>query len=147
MKKIDFIEGQNYEVWQSDSIVYTPPFKLMFECYLELLQNGQTSEIMPWRNSSLIIWVQNLEKEILGGICYDFVNDRKEGWINFTFTSPDHRRKGINSLCYSYFEQECIKKGMSAISGVISVSNTAALNSAKKVGRTPEFYRVSKRLQ
>ena len=146
MKKIDFIEDKNYEVWQSDSIVYTPPFKLMFECYLEILHKGWTSDIMPWRNSSLVIWIESLEKEVLGGICYDFVSDRKEGWINFTFTSPNYRKIGINSLCYKYFEQECIKKGMSAISGVIAVDNVVALNSAKKAGRTPEFYRVSKKL-
>jgi hypothetical protein len=144
MIKLALINDRQLTVYQSDSIVATPPLFLMMECFMELYKQGWTTLSMPFRNSSSVIWIENDLSQVMGGICYDILDDRKEGWINLSFTSPDFRGQGINAIAHEYFESTCRSKGMRHIGSIVHKDNVKRIQSAEKVGLKFDFYRMIK---
>jgi RimJ/RimL family protein N-acetyltransferase len=144
MIELEFIKDKQLTVYQSNSIVATPPFQLMFECFMELYKQGWATFGMPFRNSSSVIWIENDLRQVMGGICYDILDDRKEGWINLSFTGPDFRGQGINAIAHKHFESICRAKGMSHIGSIVHKDNVKRIQSAEKVGLSPDFYRMIK---
>lgn len=145
MRTLDILPN-NIEIFQSDVIVGTPPLLLMFECYMELLNKNWTTSGVPFKNTSHVIWIENSDKQVMGGICYEYLLDRQEGWIILSFTNPKFRGQGINKLAHEYFERECLSKNMIFIGSIVSTENHQRIQSAKKVGLEPLFYRMIKRL-
>lgn len=148
MKLIDKIIKNNkkIEVYLSNTLIGTPVLSSILECYSEIVKRNLTVPGIPFKNGSSVIWLQNEQKEVLAGICFDLLIERKEGWINLSFTNPPHRGQGYNKICHGYFEKECKNKGMLYIGSLVSVHNEERLKSAKKVGLEPLFYRTVKKL-
>jgi len=146
LKIIGIVEDRKLTVYQSDSIVATPPFLLMFECFMEIANRGWATFGMPFRNSSSVIWIENDSAQVVGGICYETIDDRKEGWITLSFTSPNFRGQGINSIAHEYFENICRAKGMRHIGSIVHKDNVDRLKSAQKVGLNPDYYRMIKKI-
>jgi len=133
-------------VHSADSIVQSPPFKLIMQCFNELLEKDMTVSMIPFRNISSVIWLENTKKEILGGIVYEIFTDRKEGWITLSFTNPSFRNNGVNTACHNILYKILKDKGMISVGSVVSVKNESRLASAKKVGLEPLYYRMVKKL-
>ena len=144
MKTLATLPGMT--VLQSDTIVGTPTLAPMLSCYGELLDKEWAAIGIPFRNTSSVIWIEDQDGQVMGGICYDIVTERREGWINLSFTVPEFRGRGINALAHSHFEQECKLRGMIYIGSIVSTENVQRLRSAEKVGLEPLFYRMIKRL-
>jgi RimJ/RimL family protein N-acetyltransferase len=144
MKVLDTIDDRKLTVYQSDNIVSTSPFNLMFECYMEIVAQGWTTLGIPFRNSNSVIWIENDLRQVMGGICYEIIDDRKEGWINLNFTSSDFRGQGINAIAHEYFESICRSRGMRHIGCVVHKDNVNSIQSCKKVGFKSDFYRMIK---
>ena len=138
--------GKNIFVFDSPVIAETPPYKLIFQCYNELLDKDMTMHNIPFRNNSSVIWIENDKQEVLGGIVYDFIPDRYEGWICLSFTDPKYRGKGINAMMHTELYALLRKKGAVSVGSHVSINNQARLNSAKKVGLEPLYYRMFKKL-
>lgn len=147
MQKIDtiFNNGRQLDVWYSDSIIGCPALPLILSTFSELLKNDHGHFSLGLKNSSLVVWIQ-YQDEIMGGICFDYVPERKEGWINLSFTDEKFRGQGINQLCHAYFENISKAKGAISIGSVVAVKNISRLKSALKVGLKPKFYRMFKEI-
>jgi RimJ/RimL family protein N-acetyltransferase len=146
--KIDTIllNNEKVNVFNANSIVQSPPFKLVLQCFNELLEKDMTMATMPFRNVSSVLWLENFEKRILGGIVYEIVVDRQEGWIFLSFTDPEFRNQGINTACHEVLYKILRDKGMQSVGSTVSVNNVSRLASAKKVGLEPLYYRMFKKL-
>jgi RimJ/RimL family protein N-acetyltransferase len=116
------------------------------QCFNELLEKDMTVSMIPFRNISSVIWLENTKKEILGGIVYEIFTDRKEGWITLSFTNPSFRNNGVNTACHNILYKILKDKGMISVGSVVSVKNESRLASAKKVGLEPLYYRMVKKL-
>lgn len=148
MIKLDTVVHNNEQlhIYFSDPILNCPALPLILDTYSELLKKGWSTFSLSFRNSSMVVWAQNEENVVMGGICFDYVEDRKEGWINLSFTDTKFRGLGINQLCHPYFENICKKRGAISIGSIVALENTSRLKSALKVGFTPKFYRMNKTL-
>jgi len=129
-------------VWHSDTLIAVPPLELMFECYLEILQSGMALPGMPFRNGSGVIWIENSHSEVMTGQVYEYIEDRKEGWIMMGFTAQAFRNQGLNQLCHKYLIKAIKKRGGLSLGSTISVKNEKMLAAAIKKGLMPEYYRT-----
>lgn len=142
MKILDKRDGVT--VRSSATLANTPCMKLVLSVYAELLELGWAMPRMPFSNASRVIWAENSDGAVLGGICYDFVQNNLEAFINLSFTAPEHRGGGVNALCHEFLEQECRKNNINTIGSVVHTQNAPRLKSAAKVGLNPDFYRMVK---
>jgi GNAT superfamily N-acetyltransferase len=138
--------GEPLDVYFNESLLNCPALPLILDTYSELLKKDWSTFSLSFRNSSMVVWVENQQNTILGGICFDYVEERKEGWINLSFTDPNFRGRGINQLCHRYFENLCKKRGAHSIGSIVALDNTDRLKSALKVGFMPKYYRMNKNL-
>jgi GNAT superfamily N-acetyltransferase len=104
------------------------------------------TSVIPFRNVSSVIWLEDTEKRILGGIVYEIISDRQEGWIDLSFTDPNFRNMGVNTACHEILYKILKNKGIISVGSTVSVKNTSRLASAKKVGLEPLYYRMFKKL-
>jgi GNAT superfamily N-acetyltransferase len=102
--------------------------------------------MIPFKNHHRVVWLENANGMVLGGICFEYFQDRKEGWIFLSFTDPKFRGQGINQICHTYFERLCKDYGATSIGSTVSVNNASRLKSAKKVGLEPLFYKMFKQI-
>ena len=146
--KIDTIllNDKNVNVFNSNMIVQSPPFKLVVQCFNELLEKDMAMCAMPFRNTSSVLWLENSEEEILGGMVYEIISDRQEGWIYLSFTNPKFRNKGVNTVCHEVLFKILRANNAISVGSTVSVNNVSRLASAKKVGLEPLYYRMFKKL-
>lgn len=146
--KIDtlVLNGKTVDAFNSHMLAQSPPFKLTVQCFNELLEEDMAMCLVPFRNASSVIWLEDTEQNILGGIVYEIITDRQEGWIFLSFTSPKFRNQGINTLCHEVLYKILRDKGIVSVGSTVSVNNKSRLASAKKVGLEPLYYRMFKKL-
>lgn len=146
--KIDtlVLNGKTVDAFNSHSLAQSPPFKLIVQCFNELLEKDMAMCAMPFRNTSSVLWLEDTEQNILGGIVYEIIADRQEGWIFLSFTSPEFRNQGINTVCHEVLYKILRDKGAMSVGSIVSVNNESRLASAKKVGLEPLYYRMFKKL-
>jgi hypothetical protein len=137
--------NEKYDVWFSDSLIGCPALPLILTTYGELLKNNQATLSLPFRNNSMVVWLES-NLEVVGGICFDYNREKQESWINLSFTAEEHRGKNINKICHGYFEDKSKKLGALTIGSIVAIDNVSRLKSAKKVGLEPKFYRMLKKL-
>lgn len=145
MKKIiDTIEKDDGKltVWHSDTLIGIPPLEMMFEAYLELLKSGMALPGVPFRNGSGAVWIENSQRQVMTAQVYEYIEDRKEGWIMMGSTAPEFRNQGLNQLCHKYLVQTIKNRGGLSLGSTISVKNEKMLAAAVKKGLNPEFYRT-----
>lgn len=147
MQKIDTIvnNDKQVDVWFNDSLIGCPALPLILSTQSEIMKKGYAPLSISLRNNALVIWIQD-QDIVMGGICFEYIAERKESWINLSFTDEQFRGQGINQLCHTYFEKISKERGALTIGSVVSTENISRLKSALKVGLKPKFYRMSKDL-
>jgi len=145
MKKLKDLDN-NLELWHSETIAWTPALTLFLKVYAETIDRGLGLNQIHFKNSNRVVWIQNSEKVVLGGICYEYSPENQMGWIVLSFTDPSYRGQGVNSLCHQAFEDDCKSLGAISIGSTVSVGNESRLKSAAKVGLLPKFYRMYKKI-
>jgi len=138
--------GTPIEVHWSAQLGGNECFPLVLEVYLELVKKGWAHPDMPLNNSQKIIYAKYTDGSIAGGIVYMYNEAQRHGWIFLSFTAPEHRGKGINGICHTFFENDVKRLGALSIASFVHIDNTPRLRSAAKVGLQPEFYRTYKKL-
>jgi len=138
--------GNPIEIWQSDTLQYTPTVPTFLKVYAELIEKNYALESFSFKITNKVVWIQDSAGNVMAGIAYDFYQDTKVGWIVLSFTEPKYRGRGLNQICHNYFESECKKAGMVYLSSLVSVDNQSRIKSAAKVGLVPKWYRMYKPL-
>jgi hypothetical protein len=149
MRKIKTVtdkSGEALELWHSDSIAFTPALAPFLKVYAEIIEKSFTLPVMAFKNSNRVVWAEDKDKVVVGGICYEYLAESKTGWLVLSFTDPMYRGRGINSLCHEIYEKDCIALGANNLSSVVDIDNESRIKSAAKVGMVPRFYRMYKKL-
>ncbi len=136
--------GEKLVVLFKESLHDSSALPLILETYSELLRKGFAQFSIPFKNTSKVVWLENNNGVILGGICFDYFQDRREAWIYLSFTAPEFRGQGINEICHFHFEKICKDYGAVSIGSTVAVNNVSRLKSAKKVGLEPAYYKMFK---
>lgn len=146
MTKLDTMEhhGEQLVIFFKDTLNDSPALPLILETYSELLKAGFAQFSIPFKNNSKVVWLENNNSVVLGGICFDYFQERREGWIYLSFTDTRFRGQGINQICHTYFEKICKDAGAVSIGSTVSINNINRLKSAKKVGLEPAYYKMFK---
>jgi hypothetical protein len=139
LKNDDFVE-----IYHSQKLITCNATELMLRCYAELIKNkfnlGNTLGLF---NDCQTIWVENKNVPI-GGICFSVQPEYLQAWINFSFTSPEWLRYGVNSLCHFELEKIMKSEGLKYIGSHVHMDNLNRIKSCESVGMTAQFYRMSK---
>lgn len=146
IKKIKDSSGEELTIYWQDNLVNCPALSSFLRVYAELIDKEFTNPFISWNNKNRIVWAENSER-VVGGICYEFLQDSKIGWIILSFTDPDFRGRGINGLCHSIMEEDIKNLGGSRISSLVHIDNVSRQRSAEKVGLKPQFLRMNKDLK
>lgn len=135
-------DDDTFTVWHSDTLVAVPPLELMFECYLEIFKSDMALPGMPFRNGSGVIWIENSHSEVVTGQVYEYIDDRKEGWIMLGFTAPEFRGQGFYQLCHNYLIKTIKKRGGLSIGSIVSTKNHQMIKATLKKGISLDYYRT-----
>jgi GNAT superfamily N-acetyltransferase len=149
MKKIADAQdklGNPIEVWQSDTMQYTPVVAPFLKVWAELVDKGFSLPTFAFKISNRVVWVQDTSGNVQGGIAYEYYPDQRMGWLVLSFTEPEFRGRGLNQICHEYYEADCKKLGAYMLSSLVEVNNKSRLASAAKVGMYPKFYRLHKEI-
>ena len=136
--------GDDLVLYYSESIANTPVVATFLKIYAEIIEKGWCNPTIPFNNANRVVWATRPDGKIAGGICFEYTAAVNTGWIVLSFTDPAERGKGINGICHTAFERISKNLGATKISSLVHVGNESRLRSAKKVGMTPQFYRMHK---
>ncbi len=144
IKDAQLKSGENIRIYQSDTLIDSKAVSLMLRLYADLIDNKFTlGSYFGFNKDSSIIWAEHDNKAI-GGICYKNNYDIFQCWIEFSFTHPEWRNKGVNYFCHTELEEICKYGNIQYISSQVNVNNIARIKSCEKVGLKPTFYRMHK---
>lgn len=146
LEKLIIEDNVPVEIWASTTLSFTPVFSLVLKTYAEIVDKKLAAPSLELNNESRVVWAQLEDGTVLGGICYKFDDLWNAGNIVLSFTSPDHRGKGVNALCHPYVERDCKSSGYNRMSSTVHMKNTARIKSAEKIGMHPTFYIMYKRI-
>lgn len=146
IKTVPTLTGEIFKIYWQDTLVNCPALSSFLRVYAELIDKEFTNPFITWNNKNRIVWAEN-SNQVVGGICYEFLQDSKIGWIILSFTDPDFRGQGINGLCHSIMEEDIKSLGGLRISSLVHIDNVSRQRSAEKVGLKPQFLRMNKDLK
>lgn len=137
--------GETLKIYWQETLNYCPALPLFLKVYAELMEKDFTNNVITFNNKNRVVWVEN-DQGVVGGICYEYLQDSKIGWIVLSFTDPNFRGQGINELCHYIMEEDIKRLGGKKISSLVHVDNISRQKSAKKVGLAPQYFRMNKDL-
>lgn len=139
--------GEPVKIFYSDRLAFTPSYKLVLRTHLELVEKNLCPPMFGHLNDfTNVIWAEDSNKNVLGGIAFTLRNDLNLGYIELSFTDPNFRRRGINSICHIYFEQFVKDHGFNGITSFVHLNNKERLISAEKNNFKPYGYYMYKKL-
>lgn len=133
-------------LYSSHSLSFTPVIPLMLRVYAETVEKKFSLPGITFDNSSKVVWAERENKKVIGGICYEYREEIKCGWLLLSFTDPAERGKGINALVHELYESDCKKLGATHLSSCVHLHNKSRLESLKSVGLIPYMYLTYKKL-
>lgn len=139
--------GEEIDIIYSDRLAWTPAYKLVLMTHIELLEKNMTPPMLDKLNDSTkVIWAQNKENTIFGGIAFTVRQEQFISYIELSFTDPLYRRRGINTICFNYLEHYTKQQNLVGISSLVNVKNEMRLKSAEQSGFRPYGYYMWKKL-
>jgi GNAT superfamily N-acetyltransferase len=150
MKHLDSTEdkfGNLLEIYLTESLAWSPVYALVLKTHLEIVEKHFAPPILDnLSDNTKVIWAQDKDGNILGGIAFTIREKLFAGCIELSFTAPEHRGKGINGICHKYFEQYVKNLGINLITSFVHVNNTQRLKSAEKENFKPAYYVMYKKI-
>ena len=127
-------------IYRTEKISYAGSSKILpflLRGWIEVLENKYSRAFIQFTDNSRVVWVESIDKKILGAICYDYQEEHRCGWIHLSYTDIDERGKGINKICYKIVENDCKKLGATHLSSMVNMKNKMRLDSSASVGMIP----------
>jgi RimJ/RimL family protein N-acetyltransferase len=149
MKKLyDTVDklGETVEIWYETTIVRSPVVPLFLRVYAEIVEKGFAISTFMFSNDDQIVWAQRPNGKVIGGISFEYQADKRCGFLVLSFTDPTERGKGINELCHTAYERQSKEQGAVCLQSMVHVDNLSRIKSAAKVGMTPRYLRMYKKI-
>lgn len=101
----------------------------VFRSYEKLLHTTRVLSTFWWKslNECYIIWVENLDGKVLSGVVFEMTRNWQAGSILLAFTDPEYEKRGLSSLCISYYLTKIKELGAIRSFASSSINNTDVL--------------------
>ena len=140
--------GEAIEIWWRRRLEGSPCVSMIFDGFSELIKKGWSNNTILIDNQHRLVYaVYPSTGEIAGGIAYKWVDANNCVWISLSLTEQKFRGRGINRLCHLALERDASLLGATAVESYVHVDNLSRLRSTEKVGLSPMFYRMHKKLR
>ena len=130
----------------TDALEGSPALPSFLRAYAELIDLGWARPYTAHNEKHKVCYAKDSLNRVMGGVVYGMNTVTKVGWIVFSYTVPEFRRQGVYTRLHSEVELIMTRGGMTDLASHVHVDNEAQLKSCERLGKTPEFYRMNKRL-
>jgi len=93
-----------------------------------------------------VIWAENNQSQIMGGVVYEYHPANLQGWIVFIFVADEFSGRNIYGLLQRALEDETIKLGGTSIASQCHKDHTIRLKAGAREGMHPQYIRLYKDL-
>lgn len=139
--------GRDIRIFRTTSLAMSPIYTFFLREMADLIDNGHGWPITTWKDDDCEAVYAQLDETIIGHIVYSKEKlDKKVLWITLSAVDKEHRGKGIYSLLHKHFENIAKEFGCAYIASQVHKNNISRLRSAEKVGMSPAFYYMGKKL-
>lgn len=142
-------QGNALNIWYCNNLGGSPCMPLFLRTWGEIMDSGFSRKYISWGEGNkykAVYCTSEDNSKVLGGIAFEYLSNRQEGWIILSFTDTKERGRRINQVMHKYFEKAVRRMGGTRIGSHISVNNTSRLKAAERVGFKPAYYRMEKML-
>lgn len=139
-------QGNALNIYMQDNLNMCPALSLFLKVYAETIDTGFSNSVPFYGDKQRMVWAESESGEVMGGICYEYRQPVRMGWIVLSFTDPKYRGRGINEILHKYMENDIRELGGYRVCSYVSINNKSRLKAAEKVGLKPQFYRMNKNL-
>lgn len=140
-------DGTIATLMHAESLTFCRATPLLLREYANMIDNGyNTGNYLSFDNTSSVLWLE-VEGDPIGGICYTVRKEVSQVFIAFSFTSPQWRKRGVNTTVHYELEKIMRDKNLNNILSFVSINNTPRIKSCEKVGMFPTHYRMGKVLK
>lgn len=128
------------KIGHSRSAAATPAFALIAEGWNELVQDGLTPDLrgnspVEWPNH--VIYAARDDGEIVGVLCYGFIDVISAVTVTLAYVEPTSRRQGVFRDMWAALQEKAKTLKAARIIADIHVNNQIALLAFDHVGATP----------
>lgn len=134
-----------YDVYWQDTLYNCPAMPLFLRVYSEIIEKDFAASNITWKNKSNMIWAQDGDA-ILGGICYEYYPEFLTGYAILVFTDPEHRRTGIATALWDWFERDIRRLGGQGVALNIHVTNQNMIKFCESLEMKHVYVNMSKRI-
>lgn len=134
-----------YDIYWQDSLYNCPALPLFLRVYSEIIEQDHAASNVTWKNKNSMIWAQK-DQTVLGGICYEYYPEYLAGYAILVFVDPKHRRKGISSVLWDWFERDIRRLGGHSVALNVHVSNKNMLKFCSSVHLDNVYVNMSKKI-
>jgi len=123
------------EITQHKNLIYTKAWPVMYKAIVELMDAGlinQTFDNVHHSYHGIVAW--NGE-DVVGFICYEFLESSNVYHINLAYVVPSHRREGIHTKMFERLVTEMKTNGVRKINSGTMIDNIAAQKAFEAQGR------------
>lgn len=127
-----------------DGHIVFPHFLIAFG---EAIKAGHADPFMVFKPTDQVLCLVDGEK-IVGFMVYNFNEEFKFTWINFSYINPDYRGRGLGVFALMNTRIESITKnlGGNMVQSYVHQDNVASIKACEKIGRHPLYLLTRKRL-
>lgn len=129
-----------------DQLEGSPALSSFMRHFADLIDKGWARPFTPNKEGHKIVYAVDDAGKIMGGIVYTLNQVSKTGWIIFAYTVAEFQQQGVYRALHLALEKRMVEQGMQDVSSNVHVDNAVQLICCERLGKTPEFYRMNKRL-
>jgi hypothetical protein len=140
--------GEKVSLWHSDCFVQEKAVATLYNKSITFLQEkGWVMNPFHFiNNNHKVIWVENEQKEVMGGVVYEYHKSNRQGFFVLIFTDDRFRGRHIYTLLQKAVEDETIKLGGTSIASMAHKDNIPRLKAGEREGMLPQYLRLYKDL-
>jgi len=140
--------GETVSLWHSDCFLQNRAVvRLYYKQMAWLVENGMSLTGFPSIDSNhKVIWAENSQSQVMGGVVYEYHLVNSQGWIVFIFVADEFRGRHIYGLLQRALEDETIKLGGTSIASQCHIDNVVRIKAGAREGMHPQFLRLYKDL-
>jgi hypothetical protein len=141
-------KGEYVSLWHSDYLAQNKEVGVLYYDAISFLlkQGWAMSPYQVTTNAHKVIWAENSEGVVMGGVVYEYHITNRQGWIVVIFTDDKFRGRHVYSLLQRALENEIIRLGGTSIASQAHIDNEPRLIAGRREGMLPEYVRLKKDL-
>lgn len=142
-------EQNQIKIFQTTTLAMSPIYTFFLRQMADVIDKNFGYPTTNWKDENCgAVYAEDKEQNILGHIVYsdEFVKSNGYLWITLSAIDEKFRGRGIYTILHKYFEAVAKEKGCWAIASHVHKNNLVRLESAKKVGMSPIFHFIGKKI-